>query len=141
MICTDVHLHTTSEKYSWELGPCHSSLEYDDVGIYTEKCCVPNVDALLLCSSPDPHGWINSFVQIGGHQFCDDFIGYSTSLRVNIPGKLTYTNNLLMCPQYWYFQYVLRFFFYTKLLIFSDLMVSTNDNEVFAGSAGTFFQY
>ena len=83
----DVDLHTAMNGYTWELGQCLASDKYSIAGTYTEKCCVPNGKHIMSCKSVQNNGWINAFVGIEGHIFCDDMIGYDKFITINIPGK------------------------------------------------------
>ena len=85
--CIDISLHTRRESYLWQLGQCHASFQYSRSGLYTEKCCIQNGDHILSCKNNKGDGWVFSVVKIGQHQFCDDFVGYSKSTKINIPGR------------------------------------------------------
>ena len=87
-ICIDVHLYAQRGSYNWQFGPCHSSHQFSGSGTYTEKCCAPNGDYIFSCKDTKGDGWDNSFVTIGGHQFCDDIVGYEKLLAINISGGI-----------------------------------------------------
>ena len=90
--CLDITLHTRSTSYNWDLTPCSPSHRSErKAGTirwrYTQKCCMPNGNYLLLCESSKTHGWMDSIVKIGQHQFCDDYTGYNSIVKLNIRGK------------------------------------------------------
>ena len=90
--CLNINLHTQATKYNWDLAPCSPShLSTHKIGEgrwkYIEKCCLPNGNYLLECKSSELHGWIDSFVTIGKHQFCDDSTSYNSMVKLNIPGE------------------------------------------------------
>ena len=87
LTCFDVDLHTPSNDYTWFLGECHSAEYSRDAEKYKDKCCIPNGDHLLSCKSSQNAGWINAFVTIKGHTFCDDIVGVNKFTTINIPGK------------------------------------------------------
>ena len=72
--------------YTWELGQCYTTDQYSIAGTYTEKCCVPSGNHVLSCHSAQNNGWVNAFVGIDGHMFCDDMIGYDKFVAIDIPG-------------------------------------------------------
>ena len=82
----NVNLHTSENSYTWKLGKCYPSDKYSIDGTYTEKCCIPNGNNVLSCKSAQGNGWVNAFVGIDGHVFCDDMVGYDKFVLINIPG-------------------------------------------------------
>ena len=87
-ICMDIDLHTQSDQYKWQLGPCYSSHDHSGNARYSEKCCIPYGDHILSCGKSDENGWANSVVKIGSHQFCDDLVGLDKLIAINIPGEV-----------------------------------------------------
>ena len=88
--CINIHLHSRRGSYSWQFGPCHSSQQYSGSNTYTEKytekCCAPNGEHIFSCKDTKGGGWDHSLVKIGGHQFCDDIVGYEKMIAINITG-------------------------------------------------------
>ena len=98
-------MHTQLKFYNWDLAPCspsHLSKHKPGGGRwrYIEKCCLPNGNYLLSCTTIRLHGWIDSFVKIGKHQFCDDYTTYNSLVKLNIPGENSYII-LSMCLIFW----------------------------------------
>ena len=102
LACFDINLGTTSEGHNWELGQCSFSdtkhrttdqllAKYPGYVQYTEKCCLPNGDYVLLCRNNQYHGWVNSLVGIKDHKFCDDMVGYNGMIMISIPGSYIYS--------------------------------------------------
>ena len=85
--CFDIELYTTSVGNGWSFGHCQSSQEYVGVGMYTEKCCLPQGPHILSCMSFDSHGWGRSFVLLLGHRFCDDHVGYKAMSMIDVFGR------------------------------------------------------
>ena len=79
-------MRRTYRFYSWELAQCYIMNDYSKLGTYTKKCCIHPGDHLLSCLSTNNIGWVDSFVRIGDHLFCDDIVGYNKFIRINIPG-------------------------------------------------------
>ena len=72
---------------SWKFGSCHSSLLYGYNKQYTERCCLaPALEYTLICKMVNGFGWGDGFMEIEGHRYCDDFIGYRAMRRVTILG-------------------------------------------------------
>ena len=79
-------MHTSRNSYTWELGQCFASHKFSTAKIYTEKCCVSNGDHTLQCIDEQNTGWVNSRITIGHHTFCDDVVGYTKFILINIEG-------------------------------------------------------
>ena len=104
----DVELHTAMNGYTWELSHCFAADKYSIAGTYTEKCCVPNGTHAMSCKSAQNNEWVNAFVGIEGHMFCDDMIGQDKFIALNIPGKKA--------------SYILSVVYINETLILHDLM-------------------
>ena len=83
---------TIVERYEtqWSLGSC--SLTSDDyipgtVQKLTKMCCLPPEQHVLRCESSNNMAWKQSSIEIAGHKFCDDFVGYATLRKIDISGK------------------------------------------------------
>ena len=86
--------------YNWELAQCYGSVTPSISGkflafekSYTEKCCIQNGEHVLSCLSQKNNGWVNSFVRIGDHMFCEDMIGYDKFILVNTAGAYSNTHS------------------------------------------------
>ena len=73
-------------KITWILGSCASSNRYIDHMIYLERCCLHPGIYVLSCYDDRNEGWNNAYLDILGHRYCDDFLGYKAMRRVTIPG-------------------------------------------------------
>ena len=82
---------------NWKLGNCSSSLGFVKPGIYIEKCCVSPGDHILTCDNHEGTDWSRNVLTIKGHQFCNDYVGYTAMIRLNIEGtvksRYTYKHN------------------------------------------------
>ena len=107
LVCFDVQLNivgqtqnetTTILKNSatarWKLGACSSlnSIEgnptYQYPALYTERCCLESGVHTLLCYNiPPARGWMNSYLVINGHRYCDDFLTYKSYQTIMLKGK------------------------------------------------------
>ena len=83
LTCMNVDLRTTKDGNTWELGPCYTSHKLSSTGTYIEKCCVPNGEHLFACNSAQNNGWVNAYVRVEGHMFCDDIIGYNKFISIH----------------------------------------------------------
>ena len=76
---------------TWEMGSCFSTMskfQFRDVGTYLSRCCLPPGPYILTCKNEKgPFGWGNSFLEIQGMRYCDDFFGSKTFRQVLIEGK------------------------------------------------------
>ena len=85
-MCFDVALNPTGPGYNWVLGQCSSSQEYMGDGTYIEKCCVSNPEQILICKDQENKDWSNGAVVLMENNFCDDYAGYNSMLRLDISG-------------------------------------------------------
>ena len=90
-----------SRSISWNFGSCYSldgsptpyhgwfdnlrAMGYDQKTYWTtQRCCTVTLKDTLTCAigdlpddSDDRHrGWAGAYIQIQGHRFCNDFVGY-----------------------------------------------------------------
>ena len=88
-ICFDVETVAGehADEISWTLGTCTSSQVYDDdYIIYTQQCCLAAGQHTLECKDYRGNGWNdptsgeNTYVQIDGVSYCDDFTACSPVL-------------------------------------------------------------
>ena len=86
--CFDVSIYKPTPAYEWSFGPCVSSDKWQGSGTYTDKCCISSEQNMLRCSSTSPGrgDWSNAVVMILGHYFCDDFVGNTAFIALNISG-------------------------------------------------------
>ena len=89
--CFDVSIYKPTPEYEWSFGPCISSAKWLGSGTYTDKCCISSGQHILRCSTRSwgRSDWSNSVVMILGHYFCDDFVGYTAIIGLNISGILS----------------------------------------------------
>ena len=72
----------------WEFGPCYGNFNYRERTEYTQRCCVKKAKHELTCyNTRFPDGWYEHRIEIQGHQYCDDFIGYKLIRDVQINGN------------------------------------------------------
>ena len=77
-------------SHRWELGSCSGTASY--VFNYTyvkyERCClIPGNHTLSCHNDKGPFGWGNSFIEIQGKRYCDDFVGFQAMRKVSITNK------------------------------------------------------
>ena len=72
---------------SWSLGHCSQSQKWVGPGTYIERCCLfKGVHTLTCKTNRDKNDWSTNVVQILGHRFCEDFVGYEAAMAINITG-------------------------------------------------------
>ena len=90
-IRVDSKQNKTSFFRSWKMGSCTGPTgrtEYTRIGTYFDRCCLPPGFYTLICKNDKgPFGWGNSFIEIQGMRYCDDFFGSEAFRRVLIKGK------------------------------------------------------
>ena len=80
-------------RYFEIVGPLKNMIRYSDLThTYFERCCnLPGLH-LLRCeiesSWENDQGWAENFIEIQGHRYCHDFIGYSAIRRINLTGMI-----------------------------------------------------
>ena len=75
----------------WSLGTCNSKeVTYEDNKQYLHKCCMKPGKYVLRCiNKRAPYGWNDSYIEIQGHRYCDDFVSYRIMQTISIKGILT----------------------------------------------------
>ena len=86
LTCLDVIHRSTSQNYKWTLGSCTAADEYARPGAYTTQCCTNYETPILTCKNSDINGWKDSHLEINGHRFCDDVVGYESRIQLNVSG-------------------------------------------------------
>ena len=91
--CFDVSMYKSTSDFGWSLGNCSGSDKWLGSGTYTDKCCISDELQVLTCStrSRGRRDWSNSILMMLGHQFCDDFVGHTAFIEINVTGSLIYT--------------------------------------------------
>ena len=88
-MCFDIKV-TIEEAYdhkiTWRVGSCSSSYRYREKIEYLERCCLHPGDYIISCHNERNEGWNKAHLDILGHQYCDNFLGYEAMRRVTIPG-------------------------------------------------------
>lgn len=84
LICLNIRLITSSNRYSWGLDKCFSPRHYIGKGVYTDKCCLRAGKQILTCKTTHGSGWTHSYVMIEDNLFCDDTVGYKSLSRINV---------------------------------------------------------
>ena len=86
--CFDVSFRKMSDNSNWAIGTCYSSLQYQNPGIYIERCCVLPGDHILTCIQPDNDDWSQGVLTLLGHEFCNDYVGNIAMIQLNIERKI-----------------------------------------------------
>ena len=82
----DIYISTKfdANEIKWHFGSCGSSSNYEDYSKYFVRCCLPPGQHILTClNTKKPEGWKNSFIEINGRRFCDDFMSYTLMEKIN----------------------------------------------------------
>ena len=84
----------TTGKYfnpKWKLDSCYgpkNSVKYVGNNTYVDRCCLSSGVYTLICKNEvGPYGWGNSFVEILGQRYCNDFVGSKGLRRFVVTGK------------------------------------------------------
>ena len=105
-VCIDVRIINPTQSLQsyrsikWELGSCVASSNYINRGTYgnyyrstysvTERCCTDelanDLSCMILHVNAKNEGWADGYMEIQGHHYCNDFIGYSSLRKVLIKG-------------------------------------------------------
>ena len=86
MTITETRTKQPLRQIKWLFGSCASSNYYTQKMEYLERCCLPPGDYVLSCYDERKEGWSNAQIDILGHRYCDNFLGYIAMHRVAIPG-------------------------------------------------------
>jgi hypothetical protein len=99
LICIDVSLTSGHYGSNWEIGPCSSSpmqsKQNQMYAKYIEKCCISPGKHTLTCTDSEKTGWGGGFLEIQGHRYCHDFIGFTAMRKVVITCRLIAFNILV----------------------------------------------
>ena len=88
----------------WKLGSCYgpqkffsfNNFKFETNMTYMERCCLTPGNYTLICENEiGPFGWVNSFIEILGQRYCDDFVGFKGLRRIVVPGKNQMINKSL----------------------------------------------
>ena len=94
-IRVDSKQNKTLFSRSWKMGSCTGPTgrtKYTSIGTYIDRCCQPPGSYTLTCKNDKgPFGWGNSFIEIQGMRYCDDFFGSEAFRRVLIKGHIEKT--------------------------------------------------
>ena len=90
--CFDISFRKLNEMTTWKFGNCSSSLEFFKPGIYIEKCCVSPGNHILTCNNNEGDDWSRSVLIIKGHHFCNDYVGNTAMIRLNLQGTVKSIN-------------------------------------------------
>ena len=88
----------------WKLGSCYGprdtvtvsknwisvkEVEYWNSEVaYLDRCCLrPGIHILTCVNDKSSFGWGDSFIEIQGQRYCDDFVGAKVFRRVFISGR------------------------------------------------------
>ena len=85
----DVKVSTRYDGHqiTWEFGNCSSVGRYEDNKQYLHRCCMKPGKYSLTCTNiNEAHGWKKGYIEIQGHRYCDDFMGYKSMRRISISG-------------------------------------------------------
>ena len=76
---------------NWEMDSCYGpkgKVKYQTGKTYLDRCCLsPGVYTLVCRNELKPFGWGDSFIEILGQRYCDDFVGYKGLRKVVVTGK------------------------------------------------------
>jgi len=90
MVCIDISLTTFHYESSWTFGPCSfyhtETSNYKNTTKYAERCCLSLGEYTLTCSNSDNVGWRGGFLEIQGHKYCHDFVGYNARRKITVVG-------------------------------------------------------
>ena len=80
----------------WKLDSCdgpRNLVTYRDNHTYWDRCCLnPGIYTLICKNDVGAFGWGNSFIEILGQRYCDDFFGYKTMRRIIVTGMYKNTD-------------------------------------------------
>ena len=100
LVCMTIKLHIGDQyqeqhfSLNWEIDYCYgpkNSVKYQANKIYLDRCCLsPGVHTLICRNDARFFGWGDSFIEILGQRYCDDFVGYKGLRKVVVEGKFEY---------------------------------------------------
>ena len=96
-VCVEIKIRVIKENeemlnitHQWELSSCKGSISYISNSTYDklERCCLKPGQHILTChNEKGPYGWGRSSIQIQGHHYCNDFVGFKAHRSVLIYGN------------------------------------------------------
>ena len=120
LVCANIKLQISDEKNKslfsrqWKLDSCYGPKKFaslksiqDEVNkTYMDRCCLkPGIYTLVCRNEMGPYGWGNSFIEIMGQRYCDDFVGYKGLRRVIVTGKKLKQFYYTRVINYFHFEY------------------------------------
>ena len=91
IVCIIVRLNVGDQQQKqqfslkWKLDSCdgpRNSVKYRYNNTYWDRCCLnPGIYTLICKNDIGSFGWGNSFIEILGQRYCDDFAGYKAMRR------------------------------------------------------------
>lgn len=128
-------IYKPTPGYAWSFGHCSVSIKWLGSGTYTDKCCIPEGQHILRCSSGSTGkgDWSNAVVMMLGHQFCDDFVGHTAFIPLNVSGMLhtarSYPFTYAICLFYQMAKILLDFYIIRSALRSSPIS-NGQENEI-----------
>ena len=108
IVCIIVRLNVGDQQQKqqfslkWKLDSCdgpRNSVKYRDNNTYWDRCCLnPGIYTLICKNDIGSFGWGNSFIEILGQRYCDDFAGNKAMRRIIIAGMYKNTDIWLLIP-------------------------------------------
>ena len=89
LVCIEIHVFTqhNGDLIEWKLGHCSGTHKYQQYMTYVERCCLRQGIYTLTCHNiAKGEGWKGGFIQFQGKRYCDDFLSYKASRKVEITG-------------------------------------------------------
>ena len=72
---------------TWAFGHCsNNGYTYKVNSRNIERCCLERGMHTLSCYNSHYGGWYGMYIEIQGHQHCDDFMGYTAMRKLNVKG-------------------------------------------------------
>ena len=77
--------------HKWELGSCNGENDYESNKTIIQRCCLLPGPQILICyNDKNTLGWGNTYIEIQGKRYCDDFVGIRAIREALIAGSLQY---------------------------------------------------
>ena len=102
LVCQEITVSVSNDKdhnkffvLQWTLGPCYGpkpGFKYSTSQTHLDRCCLPPRHYTLTCLSRGygrsvGWGWGNSYIEIDGEKYCDDFVGWKAMRSISINGR------------------------------------------------------
>jgi hypothetical protein len=91
-VCVDITMNAIDiDDQSWSLGLCSERSVFPNTieKLIIKRSCLAPGQYILTCKSTSPAGkWKQSFVEIQGHKYCNDFTGLKTFQTIQVPGNI-----------------------------------------------------